>query len=435
MALTQPAECSATRQTLQALLRSQSTVKVGYGVEGDLRAVANALGTEGGGCIARAEPIVDIGVLHKHLMLNGAPAPRADGTGLSGALCSALDVPEAGAVPWLYGVPAPATPAHGTVNAAAAGLVRGVLGVPLDKTEQCSAWHKRPLSDAQLVYAATDAAVLLALLDAFATAAQPQIFPFRAREHGDAIASTQAALASEGAPAHSCDVTVAAASAPCVEMHGASKGGTAVGSSPHRQPTGVPVSGHREESAAHSAQRPPCGVSAAAHDTARPQPTERADDPLESCPVVDSQASIQMRRYNAGVVGASAWAERCSALDDNAACAASDAPGFAGSKQRVGAAALGSRWPSMATAPVSPRTQAAAAVELPKRMTRMVCTPSSHRKRLSQHACLCQARCTRTRSVFSEPRGAVVQQRAGRVCGAFGCTWPAGELSVVEPVG
>lgn len=84
LALTTPAECSATRQTLQALLRSQSTVKVGYGIEGDLRAIANALGTEGGGCIARAGPIVDMGVLHKHLTLNGAAAPRADGTGLSG---------------------------------------------------------------------------------------------------------------------------------------------------------------------------------------------------------------------------------------------------------------------------------------------------------------------------------------------------------------
>ncbi|GFH17154.1 3'-5' exonuclease domain-containing protein [Haematococcus lacustris] len=41
-----------------------------------------------------------------------------------------------------------------------------VLGRPLDKSMQCSDWAARPLTQAQLQYAATDAACLLALHDA-----------------------------------------------------------------------------------------------------------------------------------------------------------------------------------------------------------------------------------------------------------------------------
>lgn len=42
---------------------------------------------------------------------------------------------------------------------------RALLGKPMDKTMQCSAWHLRPLSAAQLAYGALDAAVLIALYD------------------------------------------------------------------------------------------------------------------------------------------------------------------------------------------------------------------------------------------------------------------------------
>jgi ribonuclease D len=45
-------------------------------------------------------------------------------------------------------------------------LVDAVLGKPLDKSEQTSAWDVRPLSTAQLDYAAKDAYVLTVLFDA-----------------------------------------------------------------------------------------------------------------------------------------------------------------------------------------------------------------------------------------------------------------------------
>ena len=58
-----------------------------------------------------------------------------------------------------------------------AGLASAVLGLPLDKTQQCSAWHLRPLTDAQKAYAAADAAVLLAIFDALLAAAPAGLQP------------------------------------------------------------------------------------------------------------------------------------------------------------------------------------------------------------------------------------------------------------------
>ena len=40
------------------------------------------------------------------------------------------------------------------------------LRAQLDKAEQCSDWDRRPLTEAQVAYAALDAAVLLRLRDA-----------------------------------------------------------------------------------------------------------------------------------------------------------------------------------------------------------------------------------------------------------------------------
>ena len=45
-------------------------------------------------------------------------------------------------------------------------LVELVLGLPLDKTQQCSSWGGRPLRPLQLRYAAADAHALVALYQA-----------------------------------------------------------------------------------------------------------------------------------------------------------------------------------------------------------------------------------------------------------------------------
>lgn len=55
------------------------------------------------------------------------------------------------------------------------GLVEAHLGRPLDKTLQCCEWEARPLSRAQLDYAAADAVSLLHLVDAM-VGRLPQIY-------------------------------------------------------------------------------------------------------------------------------------------------------------------------------------------------------------------------------------------------------------------
>jgi hypothetical protein len=80
-----PATRRALRQMLQQLFRAKRTLKVGFGLEGDLGAIAAALGHEGGGCVARVASYIDVRQLHTHLRHTGAPVTSASGIGLSGA--------------------------------------------------------------------------------------------------------------------------------------------------------------------------------------------------------------------------------------------------------------------------------------------------------------------------------------------------------------
>ena len=63
------------------------------------------------------------------------------------------------------------------VRVGLATVVSSVLGAYVDKTEQCSDWERRPLTDAQIDYAAADAHVLTVLF-------RP-VLPPLARRHRD----------------------------------------------------------------------------------------------------------------------------------------------------------------------------------------------------------------------------------------------------------
>jgi prolyl-tRNA editing enzyme YbaK/EbsC (Cys-tRNA(Pro) deacylase) len=133
-----PPLCEAAQEVaalLAALLADERLLKLGYGLAGDLQRLASSYPrllppgwTPGGG---GARGLVDIADAAAAL----APGVRA-GSGLS-------------------------------------RLAGDMLGAPLDKRQQRSAWGARPLSAAQLAYAAADAAVLPAILDAMRRGAEP----------------------------------------------------------------------------------------------------------------------------------------------------------------------------------------------------------------------------------------------------------------------
>jgi uncharacterized protein len=118
------------RRLLKAAFCRRACLKLGFNLRGDFAAIETALGPEGSGCTSVVDPAIDFARL-------GIPLPRSISS---------------------WGSP-PAVRGEGL-----SGLVAARLGALLDKSLQVSAWGERPLSVAQLEYAAADAAVLLALL-------------------------------------------------------------------------------------------------------------------------------------------------------------------------------------------------------------------------------------------------------------------------------
>lgn len=109
---------SALHAFLRPLFRRPTLLKVGYAIKADMLAIARALGPHGSSCLVMT-PALDFAYL------DWAVEKRQSGvSGLS-------------------------------------SLIHTVLGKPLDKTLQCSAWGQRPLSEKQIRYAATDACCLL----------------------------------------------------------------------------------------------------------------------------------------------------------------------------------------------------------------------------------------------------------------------------------
>lgn len=54
-------------------LKARRHLQVGYGLKGDLSAIATALGQEGSNCIAVVQPQLEIGALHRLLALRHVP--------------------------------------------------------------------------------------------------------------------------------------------------------------------------------------------------------------------------------------------------------------------------------------------------------------------------------------------------------------------------
>ena len=182
---------------LQPLLRRPSLLKLGYCLAADLRALGAAIGPEGGGAVAVVQPALDLAGLHRQLLQRGAPIRQASAATRPGR---AVRIIRLGARAWTRGSVGrrerrAATAAVGIATRGCrrtpslpcpllqaglpglSGLVQAQLGLPLDKSLQCSAWGGRPLAPEQLRYAATDAAVLLALLASLAEAAPPAQWP------------------------------------------------------------------------------------------------------------------------------------------------------------------------------------------------------------------------------------------------------------------
>jgi uncharacterized protein with PIN domain len=123
--------------SLALVLGSPHAQLIGFGFETDLSKLHGAYGGRHG-CFAHATHVIDL----KDACALGAEAEASESGG-GGAR---------------------------RVVARAAGSLAVQLhrwaGLRLDKTEQCSDWSQRPLTSAQLAYAAADAACLLALADA-----------------------------------------------------------------------------------------------------------------------------------------------------------------------------------------------------------------------------------------------------------------------------
>jgi len=92
--------------------------------------------------------------------------PRADSSS-KGSRCKRTKLSEPAAADEDESVLTAAEPSDDAISTSSpkhtglTGLVDAVLGVPVDKRQQISNWHQRPLSRAQQYYAACDAVCLL----------------------------------------------------------------------------------------------------------------------------------------------------------------------------------------------------------------------------------------------------------------------------------
>lgn len=148
-----------------ALFRDASMAKVGWNFGADLRVLAATFGDNA--WPARLDAYIDAGELVE-VYRPTAVASMMGAGGAAGAVAAAAAAASAVATPGATSASASVARQRGLGGAAAA-----VLGAGLDKGAQCSDWEARPLSAAQVAYAALDAHVLVSLAEALLPAGPP----------------------------------------------------------------------------------------------------------------------------------------------------------------------------------------------------------------------------------------------------------------------
>mmetsp|Transcript_28961 Transcript_28961/g.81555 ORF Transcript_28961/g.81555 Transcript_28961/m.81555 type:complete len:472 (-) Transcript_28961:82-1497(-) len=142
---------ASAAETFAAVLAKPNLLKVGHGLKGDIRAIARAIwasaqSSQYGQACSYGAAACDRGAMSVEQAAEASPAEA----------CRSRELPD----------PQPCFDLaswHQFFGLSLANICKGSLQRLLDKTEQCSAWGSRPLSQAQVEYAAKDAAVCVAV--------------------------------------------------------------------------------------------------------------------------------------------------------------------------------------------------------------------------------------------------------------------------------
>jgi hypothetical protein len=124
---------------LNGLFESDTIIKVGFDIKGDIKAIRSAISKHGQSYSACMRRLLDIQLLHHNLKTSGKSTTRGK------------DVTDEDTK----------SQTHRSKSNGLSDVALTYLGKPLDKRVRMSNWERRPLTAAQLHYAALDAHVLI----------------------------------------------------------------------------------------------------------------------------------------------------------------------------------------------------------------------------------------------------------------------------------